>query len=98
MPTLLILPYFDAAYHNICNEGIVILSSLKLQELRGVVAQSPAIYRHMYTKKRVLKSFVNAGWTNKESLQGPDLIQIFSTLKKKYSAEERTYSRRAVAK
>ena len=34
-------------------------------------------------------SFVKPGWLDRETLQGPNVLQIFRTLKRKYSTAER---------
>ena len=36
-----------------------------------------------------MKSFVIPGWLDKETLQGPDVLLLFRTLKRKHSVDER---------
>jgi hypothetical protein len=71
------------------DEGKINLPSWKVQELRAAVARTPDVYRIVYHEKGVMKSFVIPGWLDSETLQGPDVLVIFRTLKRKYSVVER---------
>lgn len=48
----------------------------------------PDVIRIIYHENGDMKNFIIPGWLDKETLQGPDVIQIFCTLKQKYTTEE----------
>ena len=57
--------------------------------MHGMACRLPSVIRIAYTKRKVIESFVRPGWTNKKTLQRPDIIKLFSTLKRDWSSDER---------
>ena len=53
------------------------------------VAQTLDVQRMVYHENGIIKQFMIPGWTDRETMQGPDVLRIFQTLKRKYSVEER---------
>ena len=89
MPALSAAPSFDKGYHQKRNEGRLNLPAHKVQEARATVSRAADVHRIVYYEKGNLRSFVIPGWLDSKTLQGPDVLVMLKTLKRKYSAEEK---------
>ena len=76
-PTVSLGPTFDEGYHEKQNLGILNLKSHTVKDVRNVVSRTPDVIRKVYYENGVMKSFVIRGWTDKETLQGPEVLRIF---------------------
>ena len=87
-PRLSIASNFDKKYYEEHDKGKLNLASHKLQELRAAVSRTPDVIRIVYHENGVIKCFVIPGWLDKETFQGPNILEMFRTLKRKYITEE----------
>ena len=81
-PALAVMPHFDEAIQHLCDMNMLNVDAQKFAEMRGMVARSPSVIHQVCTPKKTMESFVRPGWLDRGSLQGPDTIALFSTLKK----------------
>ena len=70
------------------DRGVINFDSAAMSEIRGIVCRIPRALRSPCSEKEVINSFVQAGWTDRETLQAPDLKVLFQTLKRAWTVEE----------
>ena len=73
VPTLNVGYAFDSAMSEMTDRGMINFDSAALSEIRGIVCRIPRALRSPCSEKEVINSFVQAGWTDRETLQAPDL-------------------------
>ena len=57
--------------------------------MRGMTAQTPSVYHKAVTMRKGMMSFIRPGWLGQETLQGPNLLQIFTSPEGQWTVEER---------
>lgn len=80
---------FDRAMAIITDKGLVDFDSATLSEIRALVVRTPKAIAMSYSESSVMRSFTRPGWRDEETMQGPDTIRMFGSLKRAYTVEER---------
>ena len=87
-PTMSCGDGFDRAVTEIIDNGVLVLESSALTEIRGIVTRAPVAINKSYSERSIIRGFTNPGWLDEATLQGPDIYAIFKTRKKNYTPEE----------
>ena len=70
--------------------GIIKIDSKKYKEMCAMTARIGSAVGIANTEKKVTDGFVGPGWTDRETGQGPDVVAMFGSYKKKWTPEQRT--------
>ena len=68
--------------------GWLNIDAATYDDYRGMVVRAPSVIYQSYTRKNNKESFTRPGWLDEATLQGPDTLKMFETLKISLSSLE----------
>jgi len=95
-PTMSCGDGFDRAIAEFLDNGVLVFESSALTEIRGIITRAPVAISKSYSERSIIRGFTNPGWLDEETLQGPDVFNIFKTRKKNYTPQEEALWLRAI--
>ena len=70
-------------------EGKIDFNSKTPREMLGMAVHAPSVLQYLYNERSILCSYAHPGWIDDKTQQGPDLLNLFSTLKREFTVKEK---------